>query len=243
MIVIWHYGRTANREDGKRMRIEAITRRKIIVELSAEDLSSLDITYEALDYASIETRRVIWIILDRVRETTGCDIDPSGQLLIDAMPRPSGGCILFFTLRGGCLEPFGSSAPPEQVLRKQEQLLVVFEFPGVNALLDCAVSYARACAEEHRRLIAASEVYARGGKYRLLLCPTQELTKVRRFFSEFGAFCGEDGYAANATREHWKRIGSERVFAELGGHAKPCKSCTGCAELFRPGNVFVSVEH
>ncbi|MCL2299494.1 MAG: adaptor protein MecA, partial [Firmicutes bacterium] len=92
------------------MRIEAITRRKVVVELSAEDMTTLDITYEALDYASVETRRVIWVILDRVRECTGCDIDPSGQLLIDAMPRPTGGCILFFTLRGGNPEPAAEPA-------------------------------------------------------------------------------------------------------------------------------------
>ncbi|MDR3314352.1 MAG: adaptor protein MecA [Oscillospiraceae bacterium] len=223
------------------MRIEAITRRKIVVELSAEDLTGLDITYDALDYASIETRRVIWIILDRVRETTGCDMDPSGQLFIDAMPRPTGGCILFFTLRGGCAEPFSSGAPPERVLRKQEQLMVVFEFPGVDALLDCAGSYAQSCAEEHRRLVAASELYTKRDKYRLLLCPAQELTKVQQFFSEFGAFCGEESYAADATREHWERLGDENAFQKLGGQATGCKQSSGCAELFRPGNVFIRV--
>ena len=240
MACLWH----ASREDGERMRIEAITRRKIIVELSAEDLAALDMTYDALDYASIETRRVIWIILDRVRETTGCDIDPSGQLLIDAIPRPSGGCILFFTLRGSCAEPFNPSAapPPERMLRKQDQLLAVFEFPCVDALLDCAVSYAKVCAEEHNRLVAASEVYTKSEKYRLLLCPAQELARVQRFFSEFGAFCGEDGYAANATREHWKRVGGEMAFAELGGRVKPRKTANACVELFRPGNVFVGAD-
>lgn len=225
------------------MRIEAITRRKIIVELSAEDLAALDMTYDALDYASIETRRVIWIILDRVRETTGCDIDPSGQLLIDAIPRPSGGCILFFTIRGGCAEPFSAATAPiaERVLRKQDQLLAVFEFPGVDALLDCAVSYSKACERERDRLVAASEVYTDSEKYRLLLCPAQELAKVRRFFSEFGAFCGEDGYAANATREHWTRVGGDMAFAELGGRAKPRRAANNtCDELFRPGNVYLN---
>ncbi|MDR2525597.1 MAG: adaptor protein MecA [Oscillospiraceae bacterium] len=223
------------------MRIEAITRRKVIVELSAEDLAALDITYDALDYASIETRRVIWIILDRVRETTGCDIDPSGQLLIDAMPRPTGGCILFFTLRGGCAEPFSSGMPPERTLRKQEELELVFEFPGVDALLDCAGSYAQTCVAAHRRLIAASALYAKKEKYRLLLYPAQEMPKVQQFFSEFAKLCTEESYAADATREHWERVGDETAFAQLGGGACPANESGDCAELFRPGNVFVSV--
>ena len=121
------------------MRIEAITRRKIVVELSAEDMTALDITYEALDYASADTRRVIWVILDRVRESTGCDVDPSGRLLIDAMPRPAGGCILFITLRDTDAAPapelFSAACTPESVLRKQEELLAVFEFPDRKSVV------------------------------------------------------------------------------------------------------------
>ncbi|MCL2106345.1 MAG: adaptor protein MecA [Oscillospiraceae bacterium] len=227
------------------MRIEAITRRKIIVELNEDDLSSLDITYDALDYASIETRRVIWVILDRVRETTGCDIDPSGQLLIDAMPRPTGGCILFFTIRGGA-ESFGGchELSQERVLRKQEHLSLVFEFPGIDALLDCAGGYLRAYRDRSRQLIASSELFAKEDKYRLLICPARETTLVRQFFSEFGQFRGDDAYIADATREHWQRVGGSALFERFGesgissnaaGPALP-RPVTG---LFQPGSVYV----
>ena len=228
------------------MRIEAITRRKIVVELSAEDMTSLDITYEALDYASVDTRRVIWVILDRVRECTGCDIDPSGQLLIDAMPRPTGGCILFFTLRGGeadtppAAEPFAPPREPERALRKQEQLLAAFEFPGLDALLDCAGAYARAL-NGGGALFTRSELYGerRGPRYRLLVCPAREPGLVKQFFSEYAHFCGEDAFAIHWTREHWLRLG-DQDFEKLGLRSRAEPPRRQAAAAFMPGNVYTS---
>ncbi len=80
------------------MKIEAPQENKIIVELTTDDMSELDITYERMDYSNIETRRVIWTLLDRARQTLGRDIDPSGKMLIEALPKPSGGCVIYFTV-------------------------------------------------------------------------------------------------------------------------------------------------
>jgi len=238
------------------MRIEAITRRKIVVELSAEDMTNLDITYEALDYASVETRRVIWVILDRVRESTGCDIDPSGQLLIDAMPRPTGGCILFFTLRAGeagtlaaseavnAAEPFENALrPPERVLRKQEQLLAAFEFTGLDALLDCAGAYTRALRGGEEPLFTGSELYCerRGGRYRLLVYPAQEPSALCGFFSEYARPCGDDIFAAQHTREHWRRAGNhDFTFESLGAQTGAETPRKRAVKSFAPGNVYTS---
>ncbi|MDR2687813.1 MAG: hypothetical protein LBB75_08665 [Oscillospiraceae bacterium] len=235
------------------MRIEAITRRKIVVELSAEDMTNLDITYEALDYASVDTRRVIWVILDRVRECTGCDIDPSGQLRIDAMPRPTGGCILFFTLRGGAADPeslpFGAAQPLEacpRVLRKQEQLLAAFEFAGLDALLDCAGAYARALRGGEEPLFSRSELYfERGGeRCRLLVCPAQEPSAPRQFFSEYACPCGEDAFAAQHTREHWRRAGNPGfTFESLGAQPGAAQPKRRAVTAFAPGNVYTVINN
>jgi len=234
------------------MRIEAITRRKIVVELSPEDMTTLDITYEALDYASVDTRRVIWVILDRVRECTGCDIDPSGQLLIDAMPRPTGGCILFFTLRGAggasegaepVPEPFAAPCQPGRALRKQEQLLAAFEFPDLDALLDCAGAYARSL-RGREALFTRSELFAerRGPRYRLLVCPAQELAAVRQFFSEYAHFCGEDAFAAHHTREHWLCVGPGQDFERLGLRPPAAPPKKRAVTAFAPGNVYAAID-
>jgi len=243
------------------MRIEAITRRKIVVELSPEDMTTLDITYEALDYASVDTRRVLWVILDRVRECTGCDIDPSGQLLIDAMPRPTGGCILFFTIRAsedaaprasaceGAEPPAEPFAPPREprALRKQEQLLAAFEFPDLDALLDCAGAYARALsggdALSQEALFTRSELYGerRGPRYRLLVCPAREPAMVKQFFSEYARFCGEDVFAAHQTREHWLRVGGPAFdFEKLSLRPTAELPRKRAAIAFSPGNVYTN---
>jgi len=222
------------------MRIEAITGRKIVVELSAQDMEQLDITYEALDYASVDTRRVIWIILDHVRESTGCDIDPSGQLLIDAMPRPTGGCILFFTIKGAsAADPFELSAP-ERVLRKQEQLLVAFEFENINALLDCAAAYARISPGEDETLFSKSELYTHGTRYRLLLCPAQELSRVIQFFGEYARFYSEQSFAAERTREHWQPL--EQSFAHMSNAPAKKRPNKRSNLQFSPGNIYASID-
>lgn len=222
------------------MRIEALTGSKVVVELNASDMQQLNITYDALDYADVDTRRVIWIILDQVRESTGCDIDPSGQLLIDAMPRSDGGCILFFTIKSdeSALELL--SCPDQRVLLKQQELLVTFEFNGIDALLDCAAAYARMHNSEHDRLFSQSELYQRGLQYRLLLSPAQQSDALQQFFCEFARCCGESALTAAQTREHWQPIG-QQCFAHFGGglHHQPQRQKK---IAFKPGNVYATVE-
>ena len=70
----------------------------IEIELTAAELQSLDITYEKLDYANIETRRVLWTVLDEALGTLGREMDLSGRMLIEAQPVGDGGCILDFTV-------------------------------------------------------------------------------------------------------------------------------------------------
>jgi len=220
------------------MRIEALTGSKVVVELNADDMQQLDITYEALDYADVDTRRVIWIILDHVRESTGCDIDPSGQLLIDAMPRPDGGCILFFTIKSSeALELI--PCPSQRVLRKQQQLLVTFEFDNIDALLDCAAAYARVNGREHDRLFCQSELYQQGLRYRLLLSPAQQPDALRQFFCEFAQCCGESALTAAQTREHWQPIG-QQCFEHMSGGAHP-QPQQRKKTAFQPGNVYTNV--
>ena len=71
---------------------------KIVIELTNADMTELDITYEEMDYGNIETRRVIWTVLDRARHALSRDIDPSGKMLIETVPAPDGGCVLYITV-------------------------------------------------------------------------------------------------------------------------------------------------
>lgn len=79
------------------MEINAGTGGKICVTLTKKDLADLDITYEELDYSNIETRRVIWTILDQAKKVLGKSITLDNRLLINAKPIHDGGCCLEFT--------------------------------------------------------------------------------------------------------------------------------------------------
>ena len=77
------------------MKIQAPTENRITIELSARDMDALNITYEQMDYSNIETRRVVWTLLDRAGHELKRDIDPSGRMIIEAVPAGRGGCVLF----------------------------------------------------------------------------------------------------------------------------------------------------
>lgn len=80
------------------MKIELQNEDKIVVELTSLDLKTLDITYEDMDYSNIETRRVIWTLLDEARRVLGKDISTTERMLIEALPSDDGGCVLYFTV-------------------------------------------------------------------------------------------------------------------------------------------------
>lgn len=114
------------------MEIQAGTNGKISVTLTKKDLQDLDITYDELDYSNIETRRVIWTILDRARRVLGKSITLDNKLLINAMPISDGGCCLEFTQ----LLQEVDNTNGKTVLKKDDEPILFCSF-DLNAFLDC----------------------------------------------------------------------------------------------------------
>lgn len=79
------------------MNIQADGDEKIAVTLSHQDMNELDITYDEMDYSNIETRRVIWTVLDEAKRVLGKPISTDGRLLIQVSPAEDGGCFMLFT--------------------------------------------------------------------------------------------------------------------------------------------------
>ncbi len=171
------------------MDIQPIGNNKFIIGLSSDDLKNLDITYEAMDYSDIETRRVIWTILERVRNSTGRDIDPSGNLIIEASPDGSGGCILIFTV------PF-SRSDIGTVISKNNSTQI-FEFENSDCLLDVISAVGRVPDE--------SRFFTDGKKFRLEI-PMVISSFFRHTAEEFGKFIGNDRLTVALTHEHWEEI-------------------------------------
>jgi negative regulator of genetic competence, sporulation and motility len=189
------------------MKIEALSDNRITVELTQQDMTELDITYEEMDYSNIDTRRVIWTLLDRARETLGRDIDPCGRMLIEAVPKPEGGCTINFTVLSGELR---STTYPGKLHFKKDSTYITFEFDSIDSLMSCARSF----TQSGRHLIN-SELYSYKGLYRLLICPGSEPKIVKSFFSEYGSMCGESNLQAEFTREHWALITEYNAIEKL----------------------------
>lgn len=175
------------------LKIEAPQENKIVVELTRADMTELDITYEEMDYSNIETRRVIWTILDRARAALRRDIDPSGRMLIETVPTAEGGCVLYFTVLGCALHTPGSRS----LLRlRKEHTAWSTVFRSLSDLTDCAARL-RAL-----RMPMRSDLYRIDGQYCLRLRADRPAQNVRALLSEYGETYTDNAVQAAYLREH-----------------------------------------
>ncbi len=177
------------------MNIHLINKNKFIAELSEKDMNDLDITYEEMDYSNIETRRVIWTVIDKIRETSGCDIDPTGNLLIEAVADSEGGCVLCFTVTER-RRPVSQKSP---VLKKNRGG-AVYEFDTMDSLLDMikAVGY--------KNLSGKCRVFKQKSRVRLVMTKLPAQPE-KKSIEEYGRFIGQDDLLTAQTAEHWERAG------------------------------------
>ena len=110
------------------MKIEAIGEEKILVALSDKDLTELDITYDEMDYSNIETRRVIWTILDEAKRSLGKSIDTDGRILIEVTPSDDGGCIMCFTTMPGT----DYKSKKKLIMKKEAEPILFIEFDSAK---------------------------------------------------------------------------------------------------------------
>ncbi len=113
------------------MKIEKSGDEKIVVALTNKDLNELDITYDEMDYSNIETRRVIWTILDEACRELGEPIDTDSRLLIEVSPDEDGGCTMYFTS-----VPTGEFHTQKRLVMKKDTEPLVFDTADSDAFLD-----------------------------------------------------------------------------------------------------------
>ena len=186
------------------MKIELLADDAIIVELSADDMKKLNITYEEMDYSKIETKRVIWTILSRAGRTLGREINTSGRLLVEAMRRESGGCVLFF------------SVEQEKVTTKTKRYLVkksdyiACDFDSVTELINCAERI------RFSGFTVESRLYKNENKYRLFVrAQTTGAGLLKPCLSEFGYVSSEGALLYAHTAEHWQCITDKKAVEKL----------------------------
>lgn len=159
------------------MKIEANGNEKITVALSHEDMHELDITYDEMDYSNIETRRVIWTILDKARLSLGRPIDTDGRLLIEATPLDDGGCILYFT----SLPAADGKAKKRTILKKDDEP-IIFTPLDRNACIDTA-----ALLKSRGECIRSYACYMLDGVFTVVIYPKPTFASALEFMlSEYG---------------------------------------------------------
>ena len=183
------------------MKINSPAENRITVDLTKQDMAELDITYEEMDYSTIETRRVIWTLLDEAGKALGKELDPSRRMIIEAIPKSEGGCLLNFTL----LDAKRRISTQKQLLKKQSESIMC-EFDSLDTLYRAAES----CPECHE-----SNLYEMGGKYRLIICGLCDSGNISRYFSEFGRVAGCDSLSCGHVNEHWNLLAEGNALAML----------------------------
>lgn len=183
------------------MKINSPAENRITVDLTKQDMAELDITYEEMDYSTIETRRVIWTLLDEAGKALGKELDPSRRMIIEAIPKTEGGCVLNFTL----LDAKRRVSTQKQLLKKQSESIVC-EFDSLDTLYRAAES-SPVCLE--------SSLYETGGKYRLLIHGLCDSGNTARYFSEFGRVTGCDALTCEHIKEHWNVLAEGNALSLL----------------------------
>ena len=183
------------------MKINSTADDRITVDLTKQDMLELDITYEDMDYSTIETRRVIWTLLDEAEKVLGKELDPTRRMIIEAIPKSEGGCILNFTI----LDSKKRYTAQKQFLKKQSECFIC-EFKNADTLFLAAGG----CKDDIQ-----SSLYEKDGKYRLVINGIPDSRDIRMYFSEFSHIFNADKLICEHTKEHWKNLIEQNAISVL----------------------------
>lgn len=174
------------------MKIKAQTDNRISIELTKNDMEQLGITYDELDYSNIETRRVLWTLLDEAGHSLGKSISLTEKMMIEAVPDAEGGCVLYFTVMDSKI-PADACEVLHPVTVCQSRVI-----DNIGALAN--VLHNSGC-------VAHSELYSNGKAYRLVIFSRNTYAeKIRSIASEYAEILSSA--ASATTEEHWKKLAS-----------------------------------
>ena len=158
------------------MKIEADGEEKIAVTLTEHDMQDFDITYDEMDYSNIETRRVIWTILDEAKRVLGKPINIDNRLLIQVSPGEDGGCIMHFSQ----LNDSHTHQKKKLIMKKDAEPVVFCAFD-----CDSFIDAVRLIKKSHHE--ASPEFFTMGEDYYTILHPASGQTeKLLTQLCEFG---------------------------------------------------------
>ncbi len=176
-------------------RIEAV--------LSSDELKSYGITYEEIDYKNIETRRVLWTLLDDIRKNYGVSVCFSGKMLIEVIKESREKCRICFTV----LPPHDEDVKSVKQLVKSETQPLIIQFRDFEELLSAINGIDG---------IDRSALYELNGKYRLIFFDVHSRkSQLINQLCEYGDELKEPFLSLAKCRECWNEIEGERAIEKL----------------------------
>lgn len=144
------------------MRIDITDKKSIMVELSKDDLSKSEMTYEQLDYSNPQTRKLVRRVLEKIRSETGLFVSECSSLEVEVMPDSFGGCLMFF----------------KEAQKQKENEAALFFCENVSDLIDCARA-----AKKAFKILPKASLFQNGGSY--LLFVSECGADLSAFFGEY----------------------------------------------------------
>ncbi len=164
--------------------------------LTSRELSEYGITYEEFDYKNIETRRVLWTILDEIKNRYGVKLSFAGKLLIEVIKEAEDKYRLCFS----SLPPHSDDGKSIKQLIKTENQPLIAEFESFEDVLSAIFAMCTLKTD-------ATELYEKNGRYRMLFfADTAEKANVNLRICEFGNIVCEPLLEKARCEEHWSCI-------------------------------------
>lgn len=176
---------------------------RIEVQLTSRELEELGITYEQLDYKNIETRRVLWLINEKIKSVYGSGFNFSGKLLIEVFKESDDKVNICFSQ----LSDKQADEKSVKQLVKSENCPIIAQFSDFERLLDIC----RTLNGDFR-----SSVFERAGKYRFLLySPQSEKERLITKIAEFSEDIFISRLEEARCEELWKPIIKDEAVKKL----------------------------
>ncbi len=174
------------------MHIHFDSEKQFKIELDADDMNELNITFKQMDYNDEHTREVLQGLLKRIGVPGGFEAE-SGRIMIEVFPKSGDGCIVQYT---------SIDAPdsrPVVRMRRARLEAAVYEFSDIDDML--------AARDALRRDEGVPwELYLVDGSYRAVLYTDRDERRSDRILGEFAKTVTRGNAAAAYTAEHGERV-------------------------------------
>ncbi len=171
--------------------------------LNTEELKAYGITYEEIDYKNIDTRRVLWSLLDDIRNKHGISLCFSGKMLIEVIKEGKDKIRLCFTV----LTPRDEDGKSVKLLVKSEEQPFIMQFNDFEELLSAI------------QMLEGSEdsaLYENKGKYRLVFFHAHDQKiRLNNRLCEYGEEITNPLLSLAECTEHWNEIVKEGAVERL----------------------------